>query len=787
VLKSEIRVVVIVIGVLLAGAWAAATADAHAALVRSDPAAGASLDTPPTEIRIWFAEPLEASYTGAQLLDATGTPVPGATAAIAPDDTQELVLTPPPDLPDGPYTVAWRTLSAADGHTLAGYFGFRVGTGTASGFVPTADPEGNETVRSLTRGLALLGLAAVLALAPVTLGVFDPTVHAVPAIGAPLLGMLRRYAVLAAVLAMLTSVAALAAQAVAISPGASILPATAQTLTQTRYGQLWLLRWLLLLLGIGTVFAALWSRPSRRRPLLVLAAVVALALPLPFSLLSHAAAEPEGRGAAIAADALHLLGAAVWGGGLLLLVAVFLPALRPLAREQRRAALLVAVPRFSIIGVATWAILMLTGLYAAWLEVGTLGALRETAYGQTLLLKGALLLPTLALAAVHFVLGWRGSTSGDPARIGRTLSAEALLIVAVFLVVGRLIGQEPAREVLASQHPPQLVIPLAFDADDGTRQGHLAIAPGAAGVNTFTLEVDGAPLPEGSEGVLRFALPAQDMGEQELTLPQEGPSRFNAEGAELALAGDWALEVLVRKIGAFSWETHVPVRIATTPPPPPDLNPAPLFGPGGIVGMIALVIGLTGLTAAALTRGALPQWRVSVAAVGVVVLAAGAVLLAGSRLPVEGSAPALAQLATPETPASAAASPAPMTEHDHDQMMVMHGAATPAAFPGIATPVRQGGLIVTVSAEPTGPGPTDITVEVSDADGTPLEDARVVVFAAMAGMSEADTGIPADEAMPGRYVAKEVPLSMAGDWKLSVRISPKGQATQIVPIVLTVS
>ena len=146
-----------------------ASADAHAALVRSDPAAGATLDTPPTEIRIWFAEPLETSYTGAQLLDATGTPVAGTTVAIDPDDRQELVLTPPPDLPDGPYTVAWRTLSAADGHTLAGYFGFRVGAGTESGFVPTAGRDGNETVRALTRGLALLGLAAVLAIAPVTL------------------------------------------------------------------------------------------------------------------------------------------------------------------------------------------------------------------------------------------------------------------------------------------------------------------------------------------------------------------------------------------------------------------------------------------------------------------------------------------------------------------------------------------------------------------------------------------------------------------------------------------
>jgi hypothetical protein len=304
-------------------------------------------------------------------------------------------------------------------------------------------------------------------------------------------------------------------------------------------------------------------------------------------------------------------------------------------------------------------------------------------------------------------------------------------------------------------------------------------------LNTFMLDVDGAPLPAGSEGVLRFALPAQDMGEQQLTLPQEGPSRFTAQGPELVLAGDWELEVLVRKIGAFSWETRTQLRIADTPPPSPDLNPAPLFGAGGIAGIVGLAIGLTALTAAGLTRWALPRRRVSVAAVGVVALTAGTVLLAVSRLPTDESAPALAQLAAPETPASAAASPPAMGEHDH--IMVMPGAATPVALPGIGTPVSQGGLIVTVSAEPPGAGPTDIAVEIRDSNGFPLHDANVVVFAEMAGMGTSGNGIPADEATPGRYVAREARLSMSGDWKLSVRISPKGQATQVVQVALTVS
>ena len=105
-------------------------------------------------------------------------------------------------------------------------------------------------------------------------------------------------------------------------------------------------------------------------------------------------------------------------------------------------------------------------------------------------------------------------------------------------------------------------------------------------MNTFTLEIDGTPLPEGSEGVLRFALPAQDMGEQELILPQAGPTRFTAEGPELALAGDWAARGAGAQDRRVLLGDPLPLRVADTPPPSPDLNPAPLFGPGGIAGMV---------------------------------------------------------------------------------------------------------------------------------------------------------------------------------------------------------
>ncbi len=60
--------------------------DSHAALSRSDPPAGAALADSPAEIRLWFTEPLEPSYTGAELLNGQGERVPSVSFSIAADD-----------------------------------------------------------------------------------------------------------------------------------------------------------------------------------------------------------------------------------------------------------------------------------------------------------------------------------------------------------------------------------------------------------------------------------------------------------------------------------------------------------------------------------------------------------------------------------------------------------------------------------------------------------------------------------------------------------------------------
>src|SRR5260221_9537951 len=100
---------------------------AHANLVRSEPAANAVLDTPPTQLKLWFSEVPEPGFSPIQILDRNGTPIDGVgTVHADPGDATVLVVSLPP-LKPGIYTVVWKALSAVDGHVTAGGFAFVVG------------------------------------------------------------------------------------------------------------------------------------------------------------------------------------------------------------------------------------------------------------------------------------------------------------------------------------------------------------------------------------------------------------------------------------------------------------------------------------------------------------------------------------------------------------------------------------------------------------------------------------------------------------------------------------
>src|SRR5229473_4085807 len=118
---------------LMAALWLPATALAHANLERAEPASGTQLDQPPRQLQLFFSEAVDSSFSRVQLLNAQRDAVDRGDSHVAPNDPRSMTVSVPDQLPNGVYTVSWRTLSAVDGHTVNGAYPLVVGPMPAEG------------------------------------------------------------------------------------------------------------------------------------------------------------------------------------------------------------------------------------------------------------------------------------------------------------------------------------------------------------------------------------------------------------------------------------------------------------------------------------------------------------------------------------------------------------------------------------------------------------------------------------------------------------------------------
>lgn len=106
-------------------AMAAATADAHAFLDHAEPRVGSQVQTAPPEVKLWFTEALEGTFSTATVVDTNGRRVDRADAHLDSSDKVLLRVSLQPLAP-GAYTVHWRAVSV-DTHVTQGDFVFRFG------------------------------------------------------------------------------------------------------------------------------------------------------------------------------------------------------------------------------------------------------------------------------------------------------------------------------------------------------------------------------------------------------------------------------------------------------------------------------------------------------------------------------------------------------------------------------------------------------------------------------------------------------------------------------------
>ncbi len=440
-------------------------ADAHASLVKADPPPNALVPIAPKQLALWFDEPLDLSFTTVQVLDSSRGRFDAGALSTAPGDPKQL-LVPMKEMPEGTYTVAWKVLSAADGHLTRGNYAFSVGKVTASiAAAPESTAGESSPISVFTRWAelaAILALVGAIFFRETVLTRSLRAVHADETIADERWMQLVRAAL---IIALMSEAARVALEASFVTD-AITTQSISQILFETRLGALWIWRFALLMLfgflhfrvkpriaiaisalsflllaflyfrGLGNIFSieslpkiasafatswntsgALYHAVVLGSPFLVffviaafrddktrrfVLAVLAFAMVATVSLSGHSAAQGDFSFAVIA-DWLHLSAVSFWVGGLFTLVWVVGAVWRALTQDKQRVALATLIPNFSLVALISVAVIVITGLYASLQQIPSIDALVQTIYGESLTIKIVLFLVMLSLGAIHLL------------------------------------------------------------------------------------------------------------------------------------------------------------------------------------------------------------------------------------------------------------------------------------------------------------------------------------------------------------------------------------------------
>ena len=374
--------------------------------------------------------------------------------------------------------------------------------------------------------------------------------------------------------------------AAGVGVGSALDPAVLATTVGSPTGLLLAARIVLVLLAglVGRRLVAVTDAAPAAGERLVVAVAAVLAAAATFSASGHAGVDPPVV-LGMAADLAHLAAMSVWIGGVVVLLAA-------LHRAARPAAVAAVLPRFSQAAQVAVAVIVATGLYQTWQDVGEVGALVTTTYGWLLIAKvgGVVVLlvlgdrarrlvahrlvarpapeparPRFALslgpapgppgpgpsASEASTLAASDSISppsepdpppgldiGSAATLRRGLLAEAAIALVVLAVTAVLVGSPRAAEsyaptVTTTERAGALALTARVDAaHTGPSAVHLSGADAAG--RAVPVAVVGASL----------TLPAQGIGPLPVTAPPGAAAEVTAP-LSFAVPGDWALDVTV--------------------------------------------------------------------------------------------------------------------------------------------------------------------------------------------------------------------------------------------------
>lgn len=536
----------------------AAPVFAHADLERSDPASGVTLMRAPRSVTMTFTEGVEVRDHGIRLIDSAEAEV-AVGRPVHPGGRSRVVRVPLPPLADGLYLVAWRATSE-DSHPIRGAFTFSVGMAHVSGghadlltkavlSEDSGDPNLG-VIFGVARFAVFLGLALLIGggwfaayLWPE--GRRDPRV--------------RRFLGGSLALTGVATVLGFLLQGPYTSGGGfgdAFSGAQITAVLDTRFGTVWMLR-----LGMLVVAGLLLRMMVRHHGPLPgwwfgAGAATGLALSATPGLAGHAS---TGRWVLLAlpADMLHVLGMAVWLGGLVTLA---------IARTDEDSYGRVA-QRFSGLALGAVMVLVITGTFQSVRQLQPFSALWDSDYGLLLVAK------LVAFAAILLIAAWsrrlvhgpglgifgtdvapsvsvapevvalevasESVTPGQQVRLKRSVRGELIFGGIVLALTSMLVNTSPPRAV-AMPDPFESVISAGSVKLDSFFGPARVDEGNALHVTVLTRSLEHA---DALEVRASLSMPSRGVPRIPIELVAGDHGHFAAEGIRVPFPGDWTLEI----------------------------------------------------------------------------------------------------------------------------------------------------------------------------------------------------------------------------------------------------
>ncbi|MFM7063258.1 MAG: CopD family protein, partial [Actinomycetes bacterium] len=229
---------------------------------------------------------------------------------------------------------------------------------------------------------------------------------------------------------------------------------------------------------------------------------------------------------AVVVDALHVLAAAAWVGGLAVVVLTWTDPGPPAAGVRVRA--------YSRMATVAAPVAVVTGVVRGWWITQSWAALTQTSGGKILMVKVLGVVVLLVMGWFH--RSWLADRARSVAGILSSLRTEALVGVAVLAVTAVLVDARPPVEVV--------VRPFEGVATAGSTRISVEVTPASAGPNTvhvYFTDAAGAPAPVDA---VELKVSSRSVEPRRVPLTTITASHVTATGVDLS-PGRWTFRFIV--------------------------------------------------------------------------------------------------------------------------------------------------------------------------------------------------------------------------------------------------